>query len=79
MLEVLILTGVLPTSHWPDVTVSSRLKSGTKPSSPYITIVSTLHTSPIGIVPKHDGRWRLIMHLSYPPGQGVNSFIDQKD
>jgi hypothetical protein len=41
--------------------------------------ISTLHTSPIGIVPKHDGRWRLIMHLSYPPGQGVNSFIDQED
>jgi hypothetical protein len=34
---------------------------------------------PIGIVPKHDGGWRLIMHLSYSPRQGVNSFIDQED
>jgi hypothetical protein len=41
--------------------------------------ISTLRTSPIGIVPKHDGGWRLITHLSYPPGQGVNSFIDQED
>ena len=41
--------------------------------------ISTLRTSPIGIVPKHDGGWRLIMHLSYSPRQGVNSFIDQED
>ena len=41
--------------------------------------ISTLRTSPIGIVPKHDGGWRLIAHLSYPPGQGVNHIIDQED
>jgi hypothetical protein len=41
--------------------------------------ISTLRTSPICIVSKHDGGWRLITHLSYPPGQGVNSFIDQED
>jgi hypothetical protein len=36
---------------------------------------------PIGrhFVPKHDGGWRLITHLSYPPGQGVNHIIDQED
>jgi hypothetical protein len=41
--------------------------------------ISTLRTSPIGIVPKHDGGWRLIMHFSYSPRQGVNSFIDQEN
>ena len=29
--------------------------------------VPNLHVSPIGVVPKHDGGWRMITHLSYPP------------
>lgn len=41
--------------------------------------LATLRTSPIGIVPKNDGGWRLITHLSYPKGGSVNEFIDQKD
>jgi hypothetical protein len=49
--------------------------AGSFPTKP----ISTLRTSPIGIVPKHDGGWRLIAHLSYPPGQGVNHIIDQED
>ena len=32
--------------------------------------------SPIGIVPKKDGGWRLIHHLSFPEGNSVNDFID---
>ena len=38
--------------------------------------ISTLRTSPIGVVPKSDGSWRLITHLSYPPGASVNDFVD---
>lgn len=40
--------------------------------------ISTLRISPIGLVPKSDGSWRLITHLSYPPECSVNSFIDEK-
>lgn len=32
--------------------------------------------SPIGIVAKKDGGWRLIHHLSFPEGSSVNDFID---
>jgi hypothetical protein len=32
--------------------------------------------SPIGLVPKKDGGWRLIQHVSYPLGNSVNSYID---
>lgn len=28
--------------------------------------ISNLHISPVGVVPKTDGGWRMIMHLSYP-------------
>ena len=38
--------------------------------------ISNLITSPIGIVRKSDGGWRLITHLSYPSGGSVNDFID---
>lgn len=38
--------------------------------------ISTLRISPIGLSLKSDGGWRLITHLSYPPGNSVNSYID---
>lgn len=41
--------------------------------------ISTLRTSPIGVVPKKDGGWRLITHLSYPHGNSVNDYIDPED
>lgn len=38
--------------------------------------ISTLRISPIGIVPKSDGKWRLITHLSFPFNHSVNDFIE---
>ena len=38
--------------------------------------ISNLRIPPIGLVPKSDGRWRLITHLSFPEGNSVNSYID---
>ena len=36
-----------------------------------------LMVSPIGLVPKKTpGEYRMIHHLSYPPGESVNDFID---
>lgn len=35
-----------------------------------------LHISPVGVVPKSDGGWRLITHLSYPHGSSINDGID---
>ena len=32
--------------------------------------------SGLGTVPKHDGGWRIIYHLSAPPGISINDFID---
>lgn len=31
--------------------------------------------SPLGFVPKHNGGWRRIHHLSYPRGESVNDYI----
>ena len=40
--------------------------------------ISNLRCSPIGVVPKKTGGWRLIMHLSYPPSNSVNDYIDEQ-
>lgn len=37
-----------------------------------------LRLKPIGLVPKRAGSFRLIQHLSFPKGEGVNDFIDQR-
>jgi hypothetical protein len=37
-----------------------------------------LRCSPVGIVPKKTSGYRLITHLSYPPSNSVNDFIDNK-
>ena len=38
--------------------------------------ISNLRCSPIGLVPKKTGGFRLITHLSYPPGSSVNDGTD---
>ena len=38
--------------------------------------ISNLRCSPIGVVPKKTGGFRLITHLSHPLGYGINSYID---
>ena len=40
--------------------------------------ISNLRCSPIGVVPKKTGGFRLITHLSYPKNFSVNDFIDEK-
>ena len=35
-----------------------------------------LGCSGLGGIPKHDGGWRIIYHLSAPPGLSINDFID---
>ena len=41
--------------------------------------ISNLRISPIGIVPKSGGSWRLITQLFYPENNSVNHFIDPYD
>lgn len=38
--------------------------------------ISNLRCSPIGLVPKKQGGWRMITNLSYPIGESVNNYID---
>jgi hypothetical protein len=40
--------------------------------------ISNLRSSPMGLVPKKTSGWSLITHLSYPPANSVNDFIDEK-
>ena len=46
-------------------------------SGPYKHIpISNMGISPIGVVPKSTGWWRLITHLSYPQANSVNDVLD---
>lgn len=46
-------------------------------SGPYLLPpMPNLHVSPIGVVPKADGGWRMITHLSYPPSFSINEHKD---
>jgi len=38
--------------------------------------ISNLRCSPIGLVPKKTGGLRLITHLSHPPNNSINDYID---
>ena len=48
-------------------------------SGPYlIPPFPNFQCNPLGVVPKKTpGKWRSILHLSYPPGESVNNFIDK--
>jgi len=39
----------------------------------------SLQRSPLGVVPKKDGTWRIIMDLSSPHGSSINEFISKDD
>ena len=48
--------------------------SGPYPTPPF----PNFRCNPLGVVPKKTpGKWRSILHLSYPPGESVNDFIDK--
>ena len=38
-----------------------------------------LRCSGVGVVPKKENKWRMIMHLSAPEGYSINDFISSKD
>ncbi|XP_052272390.1 uncharacterized protein LOC127872908 isoform X2 [Dreissena polymorpha] len=49
-------------------------------SGPFIVPpISNLKVSPLGILEKPDGGWRLITHLSYPNGSSVNDGFSVED
>ena len=42
----------------------------------YTPPLPNLRCSGLGAIPKHDGGWRIIYHLSAPTGSSINDFID---
>ena len=38
-----------------------------------------LRTSGLGVVPKMNGKWRVILHLSAPEGHNINDFISREE
>lgn len=54
-----------------DLSTGRVISTSLDPSVPYIS-------SPLGLVPKHDGGLRRIHHLSYPQGLSVNDHITKE-
>ena len=49
-------------------------------AGPYKTLpFDNLRCSGLGVVPKKDGSWRLINHLSAPAGDSINDYIEPLD
>ena len=49
-------------------------------AGPYRTLpYDNLQCSGLGVVPKKDGSWRLINHLSAPAGDSINDYIEPFD
>ena len=42
-------------------------------------LLPDFHCSGLGLVPKHDGGWRTIYHLSAPHGNSINDYINPDD
>jgi hypothetical protein len=58
--------------------VMNEIYCGRK-AGPFLTRpIFNLRCSPIGIVPKETGGFRLITHLSFPPNVSVNDYVDEK-
>ena len=55
--------------------VNKSHTAGPFPSLP----LPTLQCSPLGLVPKKDGSWRIIMDLSSPQGSSNNDFVSKED
>ena len=58
-----------------------RSKRSVKPDESSVLLTNhppppNFRTSGLGLVPKHDGGWRIIYHLSAPFAQSINDFID---
>jgi hypothetical protein len=59
-------------------TLNKKVSSG-RILGPFNNIpISTLHLSPIGVIPKPDGTWRLITNLSHPISDSINYYINEK-
>lgn len=53
-----------------------KLQKGDGQPPTISSYVYNFHESPIGVVPKADGGWRMVLHLSYPPSTSIYHNID---
>lgn len=58
--------------------IIKEIKAG-RVAGPFLSMpFTTMQISPVGLVPKKGGDFRLIHHLSYPKDESINSYIDEK-
>lgn len=72
---------LLSAKQFPEVLHTKIIKEiqAGRVAGPFLSIpFPNLQISPVGLVPKKDGDFRLIHHLSYPKNKSINDFIDEK-
>ena len=62
-----------------DTTLTKECQSGCILGPFHYRPLPNFRTSGLCLVPKHDGGWRIIYHLSAPPYISINEFIDPAD
>lgn len=62
-----------------DATLAKECQLGHILGPFHYSLLPSFRTSGLGLVPKHDGGWRIIYHLSAPPYISINDFIDPDD
>ena len=67
----------LPTAYQqPDATLQRECEAGRILGSFISQPLPNFCSSGLGLIPKHDGGWRIIYHLSAPRGSSINDYID---
>ena len=74
------LANNLPSAHQQPNAIDATLKKECEAGhflGPFQTPpLKIFRTSGLGVIPKHDGGWCIIYHLSPPDGRSINDFID---
>ena len=77
------ITPNLKSAHLHPEAISAALAkevSNSHTAGPFLSPpIPNLQCSPLGVVPKKDGTWRIIMDLSSPNSSSINDFIPKDD
>ena len=77
--QFILSPNLLSAKEAPDILTKDVEKQRDKGRLTRVDILpSKFISSPLGLVPKSNGTWRRIYHLSHPEGSSVNDFIPQE-
>ena len=80
--QMSLISSNLPSAHLNSQVIEDSLQKECEAgrlAGPFpVPPLHNFRSSGIGLIPKKDGGWRVIHHLSAPVGRSINDFIDPK-